>query len=52
MKQVIQHIKTGKTDLVDVPVPNLRPGTLLIRTVNNAKGVSVLWQNERGKSPC
>ena len=35
MKQVIQHIKTGKTNLVDVPVPNLLPGNLLVRTTNS-----------------
>jgi len=32
MKQVIQHLNTGKTRLLDAPVPALGRGTVLIRT--------------------
>jgi predicted dehydrogenase/threonine dehydrogenase-like Zn-dependent dehydrogenase len=32
MKQVIQSIKTGTTKITDIPVPNVLPGSLLIRT--------------------
>ena len=32
MKQVIQSIKTGATTITDIPVPNVVPGSLLIRT--------------------
>ena len=32
MKQVLQNLKTGETELQDVPCPNFNRGTLLIRT--------------------
>ncbi len=32
MKQLIQNIKTGLTELLDVPVPAAKPGHLLIQT--------------------
>lgn len=32
MKQVLQSLKTGDTEVVDVPCPAARPGHLLIRT--------------------
>ena len=32
MKQVLQNIKTGETQVVDVPVPTLKPGMVLVRT--------------------
>ena len=32
MKQILQNLKTGKTELVDVPRPGLRSGQMLIRT--------------------
>ena len=32
MKQVLQNLKTGVTDLADVPTPLCRPGHLLIAT--------------------
>lgn len=32
MKQVIQSLKTGLIKIVEVPVPNVSPGSLLIRT--------------------
>ena len=32
MKQVIQNLRTGKTSVVDVPIPSPRPNTALIRT--------------------
>lgn len=30
MKQIIQYLKNGKVDLIDVPTPSLRPGHILI----------------------
>ena len=32
MKQVLQHLGTGQTTVVDVPSPSATPGSLLIRT--------------------
>ena len=32
MKKVLQSLKTGKTEAVDVPVPNNRSGNLLIQS--------------------
>ena len=35
MKQILQSFKTGKTELVDVPVPNAGKGTLLIKSTHS-----------------
>lgn len=35
MLQVIQNLKDGRTEVVDVPAPGVRPGTVLIRTVRS-----------------
>lgn len=32
MKQILQSFKTGKTELIDVPSPNVKDGQLLIQT--------------------
>lgn len=32
MKQILQNLKTGETEIVDVPSPRCQPGHLLIRT--------------------
>jgi predicted dehydrogenase/threonine dehydrogenase-like Zn-dependent dehydrogenase len=32
MKQILQSLKTGRTEVADVPIPNLSPGQLLIQT--------------------
>ncbi|MDK2981801.1 MAG: hypothetical protein PWQ55_2148 [Chloroflexota bacterium] len=32
MKQVLQNLKSGKTEVVEVPVPQLKKGTVLVRT--------------------
>jgi len=32
MKQIVQNMKSGETQIVDVPVPIIQPGFLLIRT--------------------
>jgi NADPH:quinone reductase-like Zn-dependent oxidoreductase len=32
MRQVLENLRTGKTEVADVPVPAVRPGHLLIRT--------------------
>lgn len=32
MKQILQNLKTGKTELVEVPSPQVRPGHLLIQS--------------------
>jgi hypothetical protein len=32
MNQVLQHLKTGQTEVADVPAPLVRPGHLLIAT--------------------
>jgi predicted dehydrogenase/threonine dehydrogenase-like Zn-dependent dehydrogenase len=36
MKVVVQNFRTGELDLVDVPPPLVRPGTLLVRTAASA----------------
>lgn len=33
MRQVLQSMKTGKTSVEEVPDPNVKPGTALVRTV-------------------
>src|SRR5512139_400428 len=33
MKQLLQNLRTGATEIVDVPVPTSRPGTALVQTV-------------------
>ncbi len=33
MKQIIQHLRSGKTSLEEIPVPEVRPGYVLIRSV-------------------
>lgn len=35
MKQVLQYLKTGKTTVVDVPVPTPKPGMALVRTATS-----------------
>ena len=35
MKQVLQSLRTGATEVVDVPCPRVEPGHLLIRTVRS-----------------
>src|SRR3972149_4243195 len=32
MKQLIQNLRTGETIVAEVPLPNPRPGTALVRT--------------------
>ena len=32
MKQILQNLKDGRTEVADVPVPQLKPGCLMIRT--------------------
>jgi predicted dehydrogenase/threonine dehydrogenase-like Zn-dependent dehydrogenase len=32
MKQLLQYLKDGRTAVIDVPTPTVRPGTVLIRT--------------------
>ena len=32
MKQIVQNLKTGATDLIDVPAPGVRPGCILVKT--------------------
>lgn len=32
MKQIIQNLKTGKTDLEELPAPQVKPGWVLIQT--------------------
>lgn len=32
MKQILQYLNTGKTEVSEVPVPNVSPGSLLIKT--------------------
>src|SRR5689334_4193309 len=34
MKQVLQSLKNGETQVMDLPSPQLKPGHLLIRTAN------------------
>ncbi len=35
MKQIIQDLKNGSTILEEVPVPNIKPGTVLIQTTHS-----------------
>jgi predicted dehydrogenase/threonine dehydrogenase-like Zn-dependent dehydrogenase len=32
MKQILQNLKTGETELTEIPTPQIKPGHLLIRT--------------------
>ena len=32
MKQILQSLKTGETEIVDVPTPRVSPGSVLIRS--------------------
>ena len=32
MKQIIQSLKTGKTQVSEIPIPNVSSGSLLIKT--------------------
>ncbi len=32
MKQILQNLKTGKTELIEIPCPTVKPGHLLIKT--------------------
>ena len=32
MKQILQYLKTGKTEVTEIPVPNVSPGSLLVKT--------------------
>ena len=32
MKQILQFLKTGITEVADIPVPQVSPGSLLIKT--------------------
>jgi predicted dehydrogenase len=32
MKQVVQNLKSGKTEVIEVPTPGVRTGTILVRT--------------------
>ncbi|MCH8010907.1 MAG: bi-domain-containing oxidoreductase [Candidatus Marinimicrobia bacterium] len=35
MKQILQNLKTGKTQLVKLPVPKVQPGCILIKTTHS-----------------
>ena len=35
MKQIVQNLKTGDVDVMDVPVPATRPGFVLVRTASS-----------------
>lgn len=35
MKQILQNLKTGETELVEIPCPHLKPGHLLVRTTKS-----------------
>lgn len=32
MKQIVQNMRTGKTELIETPVPDLRPGFIFVKT--------------------
>ena len=32
MKQLLQNLRTGETEIVEVPIPQPKPGTALIMT--------------------
>ncbi|GAK57147.1 oxidoreductase domain protein [Candidatus Vecturithrix granuli] len=34
MKQILQNLKTGRTELVEIPAPQAKPGHLLIKTTH------------------
>ncbi len=36
MKKLVQHIRTGKMELIDVPPPEIKPGFILVRTLYSA----------------
>jgi predicted dehydrogenase len=36
MKQLVQDVRTGKTSVVEVPIPKPGPGTILVRTAASA----------------
>jgi len=35
MKQVIQNLKTGKTQVIDTPIPTIQPGFILVKTATS-----------------
>ena len=35
MKLLLQNMKDGKTSIAEVPIPSVKPGTALVRTVNS-----------------
>ena len=35
MRQIVQHMGTGNTELLEAPVPSLLPGSLLIRSTHS-----------------
>src|SRR3989339_524281 len=35
MKQLLQNLRTGNTELVEIPYPHCKPGCLLIRSINS-----------------
>ncbi|KIL40130.1 dehydrogenase [Gordoniibacillus kamchatkensis] len=39
MNQILQNLKSGATEIVDVPCPEVRPGHLLIRTLKSVVSV-------------
>ena len=39
MKQVVQNLRSGRTEIVEVPVPRPGPGTILIRTTASVVSV-------------
>lgn len=39
MKQLIQNYKTGELSLIEVPAPQVKPGGVLIKTINSAVSV-------------
>ncbi len=36
MKKLVQHVKSGKIELIDVPSPDIRPGFVLVKTLYSA----------------
>lgn len=45
MKQLLQNLKSGSTDIVDVPCPGIKPGYLLIKSRGSL--ISVGRETER-----
>ena len=39
MRQILQNLKSGETELVDVPCPQVKAGHLLIRTSASLVGI-------------